>query len=160
MKIIEESLKQINCPEQVKVDVESSLEDEFLWIDSDQMVNILIELEKNSLEAMQSGGVLKITVKDDGKEKLFLSISDTGTGIREEDINYLLEPFFTTKPADEGMGLGLPLAYAFVKSHHGSISIESNADSLKGATGTTVKILLPRSQTFQVKESRIILHDD
>jgi signal transduction histidine kinase len=54
-------------------------------------------------------------------------------------------PFFTTKEIGKGTGLGLPLIYGIVKMHKGKIDITSNADPVKGATGTTFRITIPRN---------------
>lgn len=159
MKIIEESLKRVGSPGYVNVKVEASLEDEFIWIDSDHLADTLMELEKNSIESMPNGGKLTIKVKED-KEKIYISINDTGTGITEQNLNCLLEPFFTTKSAGEGIGLGLPAAYAFVKSYRGELGIESNADTGKGPTGTTINITLPRRAAPGEKPVKFILHED
>jgi signal transduction histidine kinase len=159
MRIIEESLNRISCPANVHISVESSLQDESLWVDSEHMIDILSELEKNSLEAMPDGGLLIIQVKED-EGKVCIALTDTGRGIAEKDRNHLLEPFFTTKPPGEGIGLGLPSAYAFVKSYRGDFSIESNADPQKRKTGTTIRISLPRKMILPDKQAKIIMHDE
>jgi signal transduction histidine kinase len=158
-KIVEESLAKIRCPDQVVASVISSLDDEAVWMDRDQMVEALVDLERNALEAMTAGGTLTITVAGD-EHRITILLVDTGKGIPEENIPFLFTPFFTTKPVGDGTGLGLPQAYATVKAHRGDISIESNADLRKGPTGTTVRITLPRSQAFQKELSKIILHEE
>ena len=73
-----------------------------------------------------------------------ISISDTGVGIKKTNMDKLFTPFFTTKEMGKGTGLGLPLIYGIVKMHKGKINVESNADPSEGSTGTTFKIDLPR----------------
>jgi len=159
MKIVEESLAKLDCPESITVDVKSGLEDDAVWMDHDQMVTTMTDLEQNAVEAMPDGG--KLTISVEGNERqITIGLADTGKGIPEENMPLLFTPFFTTKPVGEGTGLGLPQAYAIVKVHHGEISITSNADPGKGPTGTTVKIILPRRQAFQQQEARIILHEE
>ncbi|MEE9912824.1 MAG: hypothetical protein K4571_14005 [Deltaproteobacteria bacterium] len=123
------------------------------------MVTVFFDLEQNAIEAMPDGGTLTITVTGDERQ-VIIELADTGAGIAEENIPLLFTPFFTTKPVGDGTGLGLALAYAAVKTHHGDISIVSNADLKKGLTGTTVKIMLPRRQAFQKELSKIILHEE
>ena len=69
-----------------------------------------------------------------------LSIEDNGTGMDDETLSHLYEPFYSTKEPDRGTGLGLSVVYGIVKRNHGSVSV----DSVKGA-GTTFEILLPLS---------------
>lgn len=88
----------------------------------------------NAIEAMPNGGIL--TVLTELKESLFiLQIIDTGIGIKEEEIKFVFDPFFTSKM--EGTGLGLTLAMKIIEQHNGAILINSAKD-----TGTTVTIEL------------------
>ena len=68
----------------------------------------------------------------------------SGLGIPAENIPKLYEPFFTTKKVGQGTGLGLAVTYGIVKMHRGDITVTSNADPAKGATGTTFTVSLPR----------------
>jgi signal transduction histidine kinase len=158
IKIIEESLSKLSRDDRVVVAVDARLDDAAVWIDREQIVSALVDLERNALEAMPDGGKLTIAVEGDDRI-ITLRLADTGRGIPEENIPLLFTPFFTTKPVGEGTGLGLPSSYAAVKAHHGDISIASNADPKKGPTGTTVRITLPRKQAFQEKEAKVILHE-
>ena len=54
-----------------------------------------------------------------------LKFSDTGTGIRKEDMEKILEPFFTTKPEEKGTGLGLYVSYSIIEKHGGRLEVES-----------------------------------
>jgi signal transduction histidine kinase len=67
-----------------------------------------------------------------------IRISDNGEGIPAEIRDKIFQPFFTTKPAGEGTGLGLSLAYDIVKGHGGQINLESTSGQ-----GTTFRIILP-----------------
>jgi len=159
IKIIEESLAKLSHQNHVVITLKSSLEDETVWIDHEQMVTVFFDLEKNAVEAMPNGGALTITVKGDERQ-VAITLADTGAGIAEENRSLLFTPFFTTKPVGDGTGLGLPQAYAAVKAYRGDVSIESNSDPKKGPKGTTVRITLPRSQIFQKELSKIILHEE
>lgn len=105
--------------------------------DSGQIRQVLINLFKNALEAMPTGGALTVTadVQDD---YLVLTITDTGHGISPEQGAHLFTPFFTTKPG--GTGLGLTIVQSLVSQHQGKISIDSEVDR-----GTTCCIRLPMS---------------
>jgi len=120
---------------------------------------VILDLEQNAVDAMPGGGSLIITAGGDERQ-VTVTLADTGAGIAEENIPLLFTPFFTTKPIGDGTGLGLPSAYAAVKAHRGDISITSNTDPRKGATGTTVRIILPRQQTFQAREAKMIVHGE
>ncbi|MBN1107733.1 MAG: ATP-binding protein, partial [Bacteroidales bacterium] len=100
-------------------------------------------LVKNSIDAMPEGGSIKIILEDTISD-VSITVSDTGTGIREEDRSKIFEPFFTTKGLGKGTGLGLATAYGIVKMHKGQITVESNDDPVKGPAGTSFKIVLPR----------------
>jgi len=65
-------------------------------------------------------------------------VSDNGNDIPQNIIDKIFQPFFTTKPTGQGMGLGLSLAYDIVKAHHGEIKVES-----KEGEGSTFEIHLP-----------------
>jgi signal transduction histidine kinase len=94
---------------------------------------------------MPTGGFLSIEVGGTEKEVIF-NIKDTGTGIPEENMDKLYTPFFTTKGIGKGTGLGLATTYGIVKMHKGRIEVESNNDRLKGPTGTTFRIIIPREE--------------
>ena len=74
------------------------------------------------------------------KKDIILKISDEGTGLSEEDLDKVFQPFFTTKQQGEGSGLGLSVVHGIVTSHKGTISVKNNPK--KGATFT---VKLPRN---------------
>lgn len=77
------------------------------------------------------------TVSEGGKVRL--TVRDNGGGIPAKILDKIFQPFFTTKPAGQGTGLGLSLAYDIVKAHGGIIEVDST-----GFTGTTFSIVIPR----------------
>ena len=108
-----------------------------LKVDRNQMSQVLVNVFLNAIQAMQDGGMLKVTSQTtDGR--LILTISDTGGGIREEDLPKVFDPFFTTKADDGGTGLGLWLSQGVIERHGGTIQIKSRKNE-----GTTVEIQLP-----------------
>ncbi len=140
---IEKSIESIITNGKVKVEFDNRAEDPMAMIDTEQMIQVLTNLEKNAVEAMPDGGNLKLLLEEKGDD-MRISISDTGTGIKPENMDKLFTPFFTTKEVGKGTGLGLPLVYGIVKMHKGKINVKSNHDPEKGPTGTTFIIQIPR----------------
>ncbi len=141
------SLDSVIKPENVTLEVDSSLKDPFAEIDSEQMVQVVSNLIRNAFEAMPGGGKLKIEMSDTDNH-IIMKITDSGTGISENDLQKVFEPFFTTKGIGKGTGLGLATAYGVVKMHKGKIDVESNADPSKGDTFTSFTIKLPKRSQF------------
>jgi len=144
IKLSEQCLEAVIIPPNVKATINSEkLKNKIAWLDQEQMIQVIANLIKNSVEAMHNGGELNVILEDTGNEVIF-TISDTGLGIKDEDKEKIFEPFFTTKGIGKGTGLGLATAYGIVKMHKGKIDLESNADALKGPTGTSFRIEIPR----------------
>ncbi|HBS85300.1 MAG: histidine kinase [Bacteroidetes bacterium GWF2_38_335] len=142
-KFVHHSIESVIIPGNVQVEIKSSLVDKMVMIDTDQMMQVLTNLEKNAVEAMPAGGNLTIEITGD-KQSVEIAINDSGTGIPKENMEKLFEPFFTTKEPGKGTGLGLPLVYGIVKMHKGQINVVSNTLPENGPVGTTFKIVLPR----------------
>lgn len=129
-----------------------------IYVDFHQMQQILVNLFLNALDAMPNGGSLKLEATSkittinrvdrrgrsfplESKSALYaeVKLTDTGTGIKAEDLYSIFNPFFTTKP--QGSGLGLSIVYRIMAEHHGDIQVESTEDA-----GTTFKLLLPTEE--------------
>jgi iron only hydrogenase large subunit-like protein/nitrogen-specific signal transduction histidine kinase len=145
VKFARHSLDSVIRPENVGVRFTSSVKDPVVSLDIDQMMQALVNLEKNAVEAMPAGGELSVDVKDTPQDVTFI-ISDTGVGIPKEHMDKLFTPFFTTKENGRGTGLGLALIYGIVKMHKGKIDVVSNDNPRKGQTGTSFRIMLPRNK--------------
>jgi signal transduction histidine kinase len=141
---VQRSLNSVIVPPGIQVNIESLTGDPMAMIDQEQMIQVLTNLERNAIEAMPEQGLLNIALEGNDRE-VQIRISDTGTGISEENKEKLFTPFFTTKEPGKGTGLGLPLVYGIVKMHRGKISVNSNTDPAKGPTGTEFIISLPRN---------------
>ncbi len=102
--------------------------------DENQLKQVFLNLGTNALEAMPEGGKLSISILKE-RESVKINFSDTGQGIKEEDIDKIFYPFYSTK--EEGTGLGLSIAYKVIEEHRGKISVRSNN------TGTTFEVMLP-----------------
>ncbi len=105
---------------------------------SAQIMTALSNIMENALESMPNGGELVLEAKQRNSQ-LFIKILDTGYGIRQEYLNSVYDPFFSSKT--HGAGLGLAVVYQIVKNHDGEITIQSQ----KG-NGTSVAIQLPVRQ--------------
>lgn len=113
----------------------------------DQLIQVFLNIVKNAVEAMPSGGRLAVvtrmsdlftSVQADGRKHrlMVVKVSDTGPGIKQEHLQDIFAPFFTTK--DCGVGLGLALSYQIVQEHLGTIRVES-----REGEGTTFSVYLP-----------------
>jgi signal transduction histidine kinase len=143
LAFINKSLDSVIHPKSVELVFTHNISNPMAFVDNDQMMQALTNLEKNAIEAMPEGGKLSIELTDNETE-VIIRISDSGSGISQEHMDKIFTPFFTTKELGKGTGLGLPLVYGIVKMHRGKINVVSNADKSKGRTGTTFSITLPR----------------
>ncbi len=106
-------------------------------IDRDQIKQAFYNVIRNALQAMKSGGILRIRSGADETHQ-YVSFSDTGGGIPPENISRVFEPYFTTKSV--GSGLGLLIVRRIVRAHGGEVIIESEQNR-----GLTLTIRLPRA---------------
>jgi signal transduction histidine kinase len=104
-------------------------------IDGTQMQQVLVNLVKNAMQAMTRGGTLTLQTGET-PENVWVSVTDTGGGIPEEQVSRIFEPFYTTKK--KGTGLGLMIVQRIVRAHEGRIELESHV-----GRGTTFRIWLP-----------------
>ena len=107
--------------------------------DETQISQVLVNIVVNAFYAMPDGGLCRIVAserKTDTQHWVEIAVTDTGVGIRKEDLSRLFEPFYTTKSS--GTGLGLAVSYGIVQEHSGHISVESNP-----GRGTAFRITLP-----------------
>jgi len=136
------------------IEIELVLDGNLAAINADptQVEQILMNLAVNARDAMPEGGKLTIETKDVVLDEdyckthletapgryVLLIMSDSGQGMDKETLEHIFEPFYTTKGAGEGTGLGLAMVYGIVKQHHGYITCYSEPE-----TGTTFKIYFP-----------------
>ncbi|MBI2927152.1 MAG: cache domain-containing protein [Verrucomicrobia bacterium] len=110
-------------------------------MDPSQIQQVFMNMIINAAEAMNGGGRLTLATRFDPAATLVeVAFADTGHGIREEDLERIFDPIFTTKEAGHGTGLGLAISYGIVKEHRGTISVESEVGK-----GTTFTVRLPVS---------------
>lgn len=104
-------------------------------VDATQLQQVLVNLAKNAAQAMTTGGTLTLQTGENS-DGVWVSVTDTGGGIPQEQINRIFEPFYTTKK--KGSGLGLMIVQRIVRAHNGRIELESNVGK-----GTTFRVWLP-----------------
>ena len=110
---------------------------------------VLNNLVSNAIDAMRTGGVLTIRIRDVRSSHIGLtgariSIADTGHGMPEETRQHIFEPFYTTKGIN-GTGLGLWISHGIVQKHHGRLSVRSSTDPVRH--GSTFSLFLPAGNT-------------
>ncbi len=109
----------------------------FVNADRQKMHQVFLNLGMNALEAMPDGGELSVSARRTGSS-FEVVFKDTGIGIRQENLEKIFYPFFTTK--DEGTGLGLAIAYRIIEEHKGKVNVISNPGE-----GTVFKVIIPDS---------------
>jgi signal transduction histidine kinase len=137
--------------------IHMELAEDLLEIEADrsQIEQVLLNLYVNAADAMEGNGKLVLVTMNATHKNMqgrpyepkpgnyvLLTVTDNGSGMDQETLNRVFDPFFSTKDASRGIGLGLSAAYGIVKNHGGYIDIES----LKGQ-GTSVSIYLPAKET-------------
>lgn len=124
----------------ISVERELTLDVGSLLCDPDQIVQALLALIINAVEAMPEGGSLRLGTSGPAGQPpfVFLAVSDTGCGIPREIQDRIFDPFFSTKQETKGVGLGLAVVYGIVRRHGGSVSVDSDV-----GRGTTFTIRLP-----------------
>ncbi len=107
----------------------------FLRGDPEEIRQIFINIINNSVQAIDPGGKIKITIKKI-EERFRVSIEDNGPGISPENLQRIFNPFFTTKKQGEGTGLGLSIAQRLIEKYKGNIEVKSQE-----GVGTTVNLM-------------------
>jgi len=126
---------------QIQVKTDYDMEFPLLFVDTNMVEQALINLYRNAVDAMELGGILSISARllSGERREAIIEIRDNGSGIAEEDMEHLFNPFFTKK--QYGTGLGLTQVKKIIELHDGTIELTSE----KGK-GTEVKITLPVSE--------------
>ncbi len=122
-----------------QVEVRQTGPDEPVWVHGDegQLVQVVVNVVLNAIDAMPCGGILQMTLGKD-TDQVTLRVRDAGEGIAPEHLGRIFEPFFTTKESGRGTGLGLAVTQGIVLDHGGHIAVASALGS-----GTEVTIDLP-----------------
>jgi signal transduction histidine kinase/ActR/RegA family two-component response regulator len=102
-----------------------------------ELREVLVNMIYNAIDAMPSGGEVRVATQEN-RDRVVISITDTGTGMTPEVKQRLFDPFFTTK-GKAGTGMGLAVSFGIIRRHEGSIEVDSEP-----GRGTTFKISLPK----------------
>lgn len=119
----------------LQVDVTTSDASPVVLADANQIKQVLFNLIKNAMDAMKSGGVVKIRSRID-EDWVYFQVGDSGQGIPEDELSSLFQPFHTTK--ETGTGLGLMIVQRIMRDHGGQVGIES-----REGVGTLVTLQFP-----------------
>ncbi|MBW2469486.1 MAG: PAS domain S-box protein, partial [Deltaproteobacteria bacterium] len=146
---IADSIKLIEdraAEKKISIHVHNNARVDEVRIDPDRINQVLLNLYLNAVDAMESGGELKVEISADGQDRdIVIQVSDTGSGISPEDLAKIFEPYFTTKST--GTGLGLAIAHNIIEAMGGSIKVTSNSGK-----GTSFRVTIPFS-SIRIKNS-------
>ncbi len=120
--LIDAALEKVEWPEHIRVRKVFGAEQISVKVDSQRVVQILVNLISNAIQAMPHGGTLSISMECNRKGAT-IRIQDSGVGIEPKVMSRIFEPLFTTK--SKGIGLGLALSKRLIDAHHGKISVDS-----------------------------------
>jgi two-component system NtrC family sensor kinase len=109
----------------IQVNAELDPELPNVWGRESALRGVLMNLCLNAVQAMSSGGHLRVTTGRVGEDRASVRIEDDGPGIAPEHLNRIWDPFFTTKPVGQGTGLGLSITQRIVARHGGAVRVES-----------------------------------
>lgn len=126
---------------QKQIRVERIERDEPVWAvgDSSQLTQVVVNLVLNSIDAMDAGGILELQCMEVGA-KPYIRITDQGCGIAPSDLERVFDPFYSTKGAGKGTGLGLAVSHNIVEENGGRLEITSSLGK-----GTTATVWLDRN---------------
>ncbi len=134
--LIKYSLKKKKGIE-IKTDLEEGIP--LTVISQDELKQVIINLIKNSIQAMEDGGSITVRTRPGAEDKkIRITVEDNGTGINEKIIPRIFDPFFTTKRNGEGTGLGLSVVYGIINKYYGTIKVSN-----KDGKGTVMTLAIP-----------------
>ncbi|WP_079505474.1 ATP-binding protein [Mesobacillus jeotgali] len=140
-EIIENSISLVEHQlKKQRIQLELRVAEELPMVTGDglKLMQVIVNLINNAVDAMESEGKLVISATVTDSETVSIQVTDRGHGIPAEAMDKLFDPFFTTKPIGKGTGLGLSVCYGIIQQFGGNIMIDS-----KPLEGTTVEIQLP-----------------
>lgn len=121
-----------------------------IYADRSSLSQVFMNLCTNARDALPDGGFLEINAKE-VRDKIIVSVIDSGIGMDDKIIPKIFDPFFTTKEPGKGTGLGLSTAYGIVKDLGGEIRVFSQLGK-----GSTFEVLLPRLETSNYNHSNLM----
>ena len=122
----------------IKFEYDFAATSDLIYCNPNQIKQACIAILVNASEAIKENGEITIRTKNLDEETICIDISDNGSGIAEEDIPHIFEPFFSTKQVVSGIGLGLAIVHGIIQNHKGKIQVNSEL-----GRGTTISVNLP-----------------
>ena len=136
-------------PPEVAIEVATDTEEDEVFGDPAALTQVWVNLIDNALRAVSPGGRIQVRIGREGKDVL-TTVRDNGCGIPRENMDRVFEPFFSTRPAGEGTGLGLALSRRIIIAHGGRMAIESGPGE-----GTVVTVRLPAHDPAREAEAEL-----
>ncbi len=151
------SLLQLSIPENIQFHFHKPKEEIYISADPVQLQQMLMNLLNNALDAVQAVQDPEISISIDASATGFstannkqqwvaLAVLDNGVGMSEETQKHLFEPFYTTKEAGKGTGLGLAMVYGSMISHHGFIDLQQVKHPQQQQVSTSIRLIFPKIQ--------------
>lgn len=132
-KLLEHDFKESNI-----ILVKTSNPSGKIEADGDLLLQVMLNLLKNGINASQNGDTVTLSCEED-EENIYITIADKGVGMNREEQEQMFDPFFTTRKA--GTGLGLAVSHQIVEQHSGSFDVKSQPGK-----GTSITMILPKKQ--------------
>ena len=141
---VESAIKLLKLNKDAKaVEFRSTIpEDLMVRADPHQLTQVFVNLFANARDASGEGDLIEVSADVKAGEQVAIYVTDYGTGISRDNINRVMDPFFTTKDPGEGTGLGLSLVYSIMRTQGGGVTIDS---PVAGGRGTRVTLTLDRA---------------
>jgi signal transduction histidine kinase len=142
-------LRQL-VPARITVDIVLAPDPVWVFVDRSQLEQVVSNLVMNGRDAIETSGTITITTMSDGPVAVahdvrvasgWLQVGDTGSGIPDDAVPHIFEPFFSTKPRETSTGLGLATIYGIIRQSGGSIFVDTTP-----GVGTTMTLALPACQ--------------
>ncbi|MCJ7569735.1 MAG: ATP-binding protein [Anaerolineales bacterium] len=145
-EVLQEALSHVEVPENVAVERQLDETLPVILTDPDQLVQVFGNIILNGIQAMPDGGQLVVKTEIPDPEWVTISVTDTGMGIPEENLDKLFEPLFTTKA--RGIGLGLAITRTLVEGHGGTLEVQSEVGE-----GSTFTVRLPMGRGLVLSDT-------
>ncbi len=146
--LVDEAIGMVQVPDRIQI-LNHVDEEARIWVNTDKMMRVFVNLIKNAIDAIPEKGTLKIS-SCQTRDFVEIAFADTGTGIPEETLQKLFTPLFTTKA--QGMGFGLAICKRIIEAHEGTITVKTAVNK-----GTTFTISLPIKPKLPLFENKPLL---
>jgi two-component system NtrC family sensor kinase len=150
--VVQEAMKLVAYQietDNIKIDIDCADELPQIEGNAQQLEQVLVNLLLNAKQSFEGIGGRRLiglqTGFDHDRNQVFVKVSDTGQGIRRENLTQIFDPFFTSKGVGRGTGLGLSVSLGIIQSHGGTIGVESDPGN-----GSTFTVYLPPIETCDV----------